>query len=50
MSELKGYDTQAPPDEIHYSSAQISAAKTISLDQVKKSKFRYTTFQYLFLN
>ena len=50
MSELKGYHTQAPLEEIHYSSAQISAAKTISLDQVKKSEFRYATFQYLFLN
>ena len=50
MNELKEYDTQAPIEEIHYSSAQISAAKTISTDQVKKSKFRYATFQYLFLN
>jgi hypothetical protein len=40
MNELKGYDTQAPLEELHYSSAQMSVAKTISPDQVKKSKYR----------
>jgi hypothetical protein len=40
MNELKGYDTQAPLKELYYSFAQMSAAKTISTDQVKKSNYR----------
>jgi hypothetical protein len=40
MNELKGCDTRAPLRELYYSSAQMSAAKTISTDQVKKSKYR----------
>ena len=40
MNELKGYATRAPLKELYYSFAQMSAAKTISTDQVKKSKYR----------
>lgn len=48
MNELKEYDTQAPLEELHYSSAQIIAAKTISTDQVKKSKYRQRVHRLLF--
>ena len=47
MNELKGYDTQAPLKELYYSSAQMSAAETISTDQVKKSKYRESINYFL---
>jgi hypothetical protein len=47
MNELKGYDTLAPLKKLYYSSAQMSAAKTISTDQVKKSKYRWRVHRLL---
>lgn len=50
MNELKGCDTQAPLKELYYSSAQMSAAKTISTDQVKKLKYSKREFIDYFLD